>query len=204
MFTSSKKLMSAASNLERAKLQHYVLNKPIGETPPGAQNAIFGLGCFWGAERKFWQQKGVITTAVGYCGGDFPFPAYENICTGSTKHIEVVRVVFDPKQTEYKDLLHVFWANHDPTQLNKQGNDIGSQYRSALFYFNEEQKRLAENTMENFQFQLYKNNYGKIVTDILDANEHPFYFAEDYHQQYLAKNPAGYCGLRGTGCYVPK
>ncbi|GJQ11932.1 hypothetical protein GpartN1_g3723.t1 [Galdieria partita] len=184
--------------------KHYVLGTPLSANfeEMGYQYALFGLGCFWGAERKFWQTKGVYSTAVGYAGGKTKNPTYEDVCTDRTGHAEVVRVVYDPKNTSYEQLLDVFWANHDPTQLNRQGNDIGTQYRSVIFYYNDQQKRLAEETKRHFQEILAKKGYGKIVTEIIPASV--FYFAEDYHQQYLAKNPNGYCGLGGTGCYEPR
>jgi peptide-methionine (S)-S-oxide reductase len=183
--------------------EHYVLKTPLVANfeEMGYKYAMFGLGCFWGAERKFWQTKGVYSTAVGYAGGKTKNPTYEDVCTDRTGHAEVVRVVYDPKKVSYEQLLDVFWANHDPTQLHRQGNDVGTQYRSAIFYYDEEQKKLAEETKRHFQEILAKKGYGNIVTEIVPAPV--FYFAEDYHQQYLAKNPNGYCGLGGTGCYEP-
>jgi len=182
--------------------KHFVNGNPLrGPYPAGMETAIFGLGCFWGAERKFWQAPGVYTTAVGYAAGFTPNPTYEEVCSGRTGHNEVVFVVFDPKKTSYAELLKVFWENHDPTQGMRQGNDIGTQYRSGIYAFTEEQKKQAEASREAFQARLEKAGYGKITTEIVEAPE--FYFAEDYHQQYLAKNPNGYCGLGGTGVSCP-
>jgi peptide-methionine (S)-S-oxide reductase len=169
--------------------------------PDGLQQAIFGMGCFWGAEKKFWQQPGVYSTAVGYAGGPTPNPTYREVCTGQTGHNEVVLVVFDPKVISYDDLLKVFWENHDPTQGMRQGNDVGTQYRSGIYYFNDEQKAAAERSRDAFQTQLTAARYGAITTEIVPAPE--FFYAEDYHQQYLAKNPDGYCGMGGTGVSCP-
>jgi len=166
--------------------------------PDGLEQALFGLGCFWGAERKFWQMgDGIWVTAVGYSAGITPNPAYEEVCTGMTGHNEVVLVVFDPKKTSYEALLKTFWENHDPTQGMRQGNDIGTQYRSGIYVFNEAQREAAEASKAAYAQALAERGYGPVTTEILDAG--PFYFAEDYHQQYLAKNPNGYCGLGGTG-----
>jgi peptide-methionine (S)-S-oxide reductase len=176
--------------------RHYVNGNPLKPPyPEGMEMAMFGLGCFWGAERKFWQQEGVFTTAVGYAGGYTPNPTYQEVCTGMTGHNEVVRVVFDPKVISYETLLKVFWESHNPTQGMRQGNDVGTQYRSGIYVYSEEQRRLAEASRDAYQQALTKAGYGKITTEILEAPE--FYFAEDYHQQYLAKNPGGYCGLGG-------
>ncbi len=171
--------------------------------PEGSEIADFALGCFWGAERKFWQVPGVITTAVGYEGGYTPNPTYEEVCSGGTGHTESVRVVFDPKAVSYRDLLKVFWESHDPTQGMRQGNDRGTQYRSAIFYHSPEQKAAAEDSANAFQEQLTRAGYGQITTEIAQVPE--FYFAESYHQQYLSdnKNPYGYCGLGGTGVSCP-
>ena len=169
--------------------------------PDGLERAMFGLGCFWGAERKFWQLPGVYTTAVGYAAGLTPNPTYHEVCTGMTGHTEAVLVVFDPKQTRYEDLLKVFWESHDPTQGMRQGNDVGTQYRSGIYYDNDAQRSAAEVSRDAFQRELEKAHYGRITTEILPAPE--FYYAEDYHQQYLAKNPGGYCGLGGTGVSCP-
>jgi peptide-methionine (S)-S-oxide reductase len=169
--------------------------------PEGLQRALFGMGCFWGAERKFWQLRGVYSTAVGYAAGQTPNPTYREVCTGMTGHNEVVLVVFDPTIVGYEQLLKTFWENHDPTQGMRQGNDIGTQYRSGIYCFDETQKRAAEMSRDAFQRQLQAAGYGTITTEILAAPE--FYYAEDYHQQYLAKNPDGYCGLGGTGVSCP-
>jgi peptide-methionine (S)-S-oxide reductase len=169
--------------------------------PEGLARALFGMGCFWGAEKKFWQLPGVYTTAVGYAGGYTPNPTYREVCSGMTGHNEVVLVVFDPKKISYDDLLKVFWENHDPTQGMRQGNDTGTQYRSGIYVFDEAQREAAERSREVFQKQLSKRGYGPITTEIVPAPE--FYYAEDYHQQYLSKNPDGYCGLGGTGVTCP-
>jgi len=169
--------------------------------PAGTELALFGMGCFWGAERKFWSVKGVYTTAVGYAGGHTPNPTYREVCSGMTGHNEVVRVIFDPKIVSYETLLKVFWENHNPTQGMRQGNDVGTQYRSGIYYYGEAQRRTAEASREAFQAMLSKAGYGAITTEILPAPE--FYYAEDYHQQYLEKNPGGYCGLGGTGVSCP-
>lgn len=168
---------------------------------PGMSMAMFGMGCFWGAEKKFWQTRGVYCTAVGYAGGYTPNPTYDEVCTGQTGHCEVVRVVFDPTIVRYEELLKVFWENHDPTQGMRQGNDVGTQYRSAIYYYDETQRLAAENSRDRYQQVLRAAGYGPITTEILPAPE--FYFAEEYHQQYLAKNPDGYCGLGGTGIPCP-
>lgn len=181
---------------------HFVNEGPMkAPWPEGAQEAMFGLGCFWGAERKFWQAPGVISTQVGYAAGYTPNPTYEEVCSGRTGHNEVVRVVYDPKVTDYAALLRVFFESHDPTQGMRQGNDQGTQYRSGIYVYSPEQRRLAEATRDAFQSKLKDAGRGAITTEILDAPE--FYFAEDYHQQYLAKNPNGYCGLGGTGVTCP-
>ena len=169
--------------------------------PEGLQLALFGLGCFWGAERKFWQAPGVYSTSVGYAGGPTPNPTYEEVCSGLTGHNEVVRVVFDPRVTSYEALLKVFWENHDPTQGMRQGNDVGTQYRSGIYATATEQRRAAEASRAAYGKALAGAGYGPITTEIVEAP--PFYYAEDYHQQYLAKNPAGYCGLGGTGVSCP-
>ncbi len=169
--------------------------------PAGMETAIFGLGCFWGAERKFWQLPGVYATAVGYAGGPTPNPTYQEVCSGMTGHNEVVLVVFDPGKVSYDALLKTFWESHDPTQGMRQGNDVGTQYRSGIYVTSPEQRRAAEESCRSYQKGLAKAGYGEITTEILDAP--PFYYAEDYHQQYLAKNPNGYCGLGGTGVSSP-
>jgi len=181
---------------------HFVnRNRLTAPFPEGMQRALFGMGCFWGAEKKFWSMPGVYSTAVGYAGGSTPNATYREVCTGMTGHNEVVLVVFDPAATSYEQLLKVFWENHDPTQGMRQGNDVGTQYRSGIYYFDESQKRAAESSRDLFQKQLEGSGYGTITTEILSAPE--FYYAEDYHQQYLAKNPDGYCGLGGTGVSCP-
>src|SRR5467141_1889011 len=169
--------------------------------PAGLEQAVFGMGCFWGAERKFWQAPGVYSTAVGYAGGYTPNATYREVCSGMTGHTEVVLVVFDPKVTSYDAMLKLFWESHDPTQGMRQGNDVGTQYRSAIYVHSPEQAALAEATSETYQGQLEAAGLGAITTEIRAAP--PFYFAEDYHQQYLAKNPYGYCGLGGTGVTCP-
>jgi peptide-methionine (S)-S-oxide reductase len=169
--------------------------------PDGLELALFGLGCFWGAEKGFWQLPGVYSTAVGYAGGYTPNPTYEEVCSGRTGHNEVVRVVFDPKQLSYTQLLKAFWEAHDPTQGMRQGNDVGTQYRSGIYTYNEAQKQTARASLECYQQQLAQAGFPPVTTEILDAPE--FYFAEDYHQQYLAKNPRGYCGHGGTGVACP-
>jgi peptide-methionine (S)-S-oxide reductase len=182
--------------------KHFVNGHALkGPFPAGLEQAIFGLGCFWGAERKFWQAPGVYTTAVGYAGGSTPNPTYQETCSGLTGHTEAVLVVYDPKLISYEQLLKIFWESHDPTQGMRQGNDAGTQYRSAIYALTPEQKRLAEASKAAFQKKLTTSGYGAITTEIADAG--PFYYAEEYHQQYLAKNPGGYCGLGGTGVSCP-
>jgi peptide-methionine (S)-S-oxide reductase len=182
--------------------EHYVNGHSLeGPYPEGVELAQFGLGCFWGAERIFWQAPGVWTTAVGYSGGHTPNPTYEEVCSGRTGHTEAVLVVYDPKVTSYEALLKLFWESHDPSQGMRQGNDVGTQYRSAIYTYTPEQRRAAEASRDRFQKELNAAGYGEITTEIKDAP--PFYFAEDYHQQYLAKNPFGYCGLGGTGISCP-
>ena len=181
---------------------HYVNGRPLAPPfPDGLERAMFGLGCFWGGEKAFWLTSGVYTTAVGYAAGLTPNPTYEEVCTGRTGHNEVVLVVFDPKAISYEALLHVFWESHDPTQGMRQGNDVGTQYRSGIYAFDAEQRRIAEASRFAYQQALAKAGYGTITTEILDAPE--FYYAEDYHQQYLSKNPWGYCGHGGTGLACP-
>ena len=181
---------------------HAVLGTPLAPPyPEGLELALFGMGCFWGAERKFWQLDGVSSTAVGYAGGYTPNPTYEEVCSGRTGHAEVVRVVFDPKRVSYERLLAVFWETHDPTQGMRQGNDVGTQYRSAIYAYSPPQRAAAEASRRAYQTALDARRVGAITTEIADAPE--FYFAEDYHQQYLHKNPGGYCGLGGTGVACP-
>ena len=181
--------------------QHFVNGNPLKPPfPEGMETAIFGLGCFWGAERKFWQLEGVYTTAVGYAAGYTPNPTYKEVCSGMTGHNEVVLVVYDPEKVSYQDLLKVFWESHNPTQGMRQGNDVGTQYRSGIYVNTEEQKQQAKASLDAYNKELAQAGYDKITTEIMDAPE--FYYAEDYHQQYLAKNPNGYCGLGGVGvCY---
>jgi peptide-methionine (S)-S-oxide reductase len=178
--------------------QHFVNGHPlVPPFPEGMELALFGLGCFWGAERKFWQMKGVYSTAVGYAGGHTPNPTYREVCSGHTGHNEIVRVVYDPAVVSYEDLLKAFWEAHDPTQGMRQGNDVGTQYRSGIYACNEAQKKAALASRDVYQKALTQVDHGSITTEIVEAPE--FYYAEDYHQQYLAKNPGGYCGLGGTG-----
>ena len=182
--------------------QHYVNGNPLKPPyPEGMEMALFGIGCFWGAERVFWQQPGVFVTAVGYAGGHTPNPTYQEVCTGMTGHNEVVRVVFDPEKISYETLLKTFWESHNPTQGMRQGNDSGTQYRSGIYVYSPEQRKLAQGTLEAYQQALETSGYGEITTEIVDAPE--FYYAEAYHQQYLAKNPNGYCGLGGTNVSCP-
>jgi peptide-methionine (S)-S-oxide reductase len=169
--------------------------------PAGLREAVFGLGCFWGAERLFWELPGVYSTAVGYAGGFTPNPTYEEVCTGLTGHTEVVRVIYDPEKIDYEDLLKAFWESHDPTQGMRQGNDVGTQYRSAIYVLDAEQRAVAEESKRMYGERLTAAHRGAVTTEVLDAPQ--FYYAEDYHQQYLAKNPDGYCGLRGTGVSCP-
>ncbi len=182
--------------------QHYVHGSPLeGPFPEGTERALFGLGCFWGAERIFWELPGVYSTAVGYAAGPTPNPTYHEVCSGLTGHNEVVLVVFDPAQISYADLLRAFWEGHDPTQGMRQGNDVGTQYRSGIYVYGESQREAAEQSRDRYQEALSRAGYGPITTEIIDAPE--FYYAEDYHQQYLAKNPFGYCGIGGTGVGCP-
>ncbi len=181
---------------------HAVLGTPLGlAVPAGLEVAVFGMGCFWGVERMFWSLPGVYSTMVGYAGGYTPNPTYEEVCTGRTGHNEVVRVVYDPAETSYEDLLKVFWENHDPTQGMRQGNDAGTQYRSGIYTFNDAQRAAAEATRDEFAPRLSAAGFGPITSEILPAPE--FYMAEAYHQQYLHKNPDGYCGIGGTGVVCP-
>ena len=182
--------------------QHFVNGHALAPPyPDGLELALFGLGCFWGAEKCFWQLPGVYVTAVGYAGGYTPNPTYQEVCSGQTGHNEVVRVVFDPKQVSYAQLLKAFWEAHDPTQGMRQGNDVGTQYRSGIYTYDEAQKQAARASLERYQQELAQAGFPPVTTEILDAPE--FYFAEDYHQQYLAKNPRGYCGHGGTGVACP-
>jgi peptide-methionine (S)-S-oxide reductase len=182
--------------------RHFVLGTPlVPPFPEGFEMAMFGMGCFWGAERKFWETPGVYTTAVGYSGGYTPNPTYEEVCSGRTGHTEAVLVVFDPAVITLDGVLRLFWEGHDPTQGQRQGNDVGTQYRSAIYWGNEAQRAAAESSRDMFQSELSRAGYGEITTEIAEAG--PFYYAEPYHQQYLAKNPNGYCGLGGTGVSCP-
>ncbi|HVR30975.1 MAG TPA: peptide-methionine (S)-S-oxide reductase MsrA [Thermoanaerobaculia bacterium] len=182
--------------------RHHVLDAPLAPPyPDGTELALFGMGCFWGAERKFWELPGVHSTAVGYAGGSTPNPTYEETCSGLTGHAEVVRVVYDPKRVSYEDLLRVFWESHDPTQGMRQGNDVGTQYRSAIYTYGADQAAAAAASRDAYQRALAAAGHGAITTEIREAPE--LYFAEDYHQQYLAKNPWGYCGIGGTGVSCP-
>src|SRR5215218_5871439 len=182
--------------------RHHVLGTPLKPPfPEGLETAVVGMGCFWGAERVFWQAEGVYTTAVGYAGGYTPNPSYEEVCSAGTGHAEVVLAVFDPGVTSYEAMLRLFWENHDPTQGMRQGNDVGTQYRSTILWQTEAQRDAAIASRETYQAQLSTSGYGEISTEIEKAG--PFYYAEDYHQQYLAKNPNGYCGLGGTGVSCP-
>ena len=182
--------------------KHFVNGAPLAPPfPAGLELALFGMGCFWGAERMFWKLPGVVSTSVGYAAGITPNPTYEEVCSGRTGHNEVVRVVFDPAKIGYDALLKTFWENHDPTQGMRQGNDVGTQYRSGIYVYSPEQRKLAEASRDAYQRVLTAARYGSITTEIVDAPE--FYYAEDYHQQYLAKNPMGYCGIGGTGVACP-
>jgi peptide-methionine (S)-S-oxide reductase len=202
MPTREDALPGRAAPIPTAK-DHFINHHPLkGPYPEGSQKAMFGLGCFWGAERKFWELgDSVYVTAAGYAGGITPNPTYEEVCSGRTGHNEVVLVVFDPRKISYETLLKTFWENHDPTQGMRQGNDVGTQYRSGIYTFGPEQKKAAEASKAMYEAELRKKGYRAITTEIVDAPE--FYFAEDYHQQYLAKNPFGYCGLGGTGVSCP-
>jgi peptide-methionine (S)-S-oxide reductase len=209
LFSSAKSRMPTAEEalLGRAEempvpASHTVNGHPLKPPfPAGLETAMFGLGCFWGAERLFWQLPGVYTTAVGYAGGPTKNPTYEEVCSGRTGHAEVVLVVFDPKQIGYADLLRVFWESHDPTQGMRQGNDVGTQYRSGIYTYSDAQRRLAEMSKADYEAALKARGLKAITTEIVDAPT--FYYAEPYHQQYLAKNPGGYCGLGGTGVTCP-
>jgi peptide-methionine (S)-S-oxide reductase len=202
MPTAESALKGRETEIPTAKT-HFVNGHALkGPYPEGSEMAVFGMGCFWGAERKFWElDRGIIVTAVGYAAGVTPNPTYEEVCSGMTGHNEVVLVVFDPKQISYETLLKTFWENHDPTQGMRQGNDVGTQYRSGIYVFNAGQRAAAEASKAAYARALKGKGYGPITTEIVDAGK--FYFAEDYHQQYLAKVPHGYCGLGGTGVSCP-
>jgi peptide-methionine (S)-S-oxide reductase len=205
LFRSHKSIMPTADDALKGREtpmavpdRHFVLGTPLEPPfPAGLEQAIFGLGCFWGAERKFWELPGVYTTAAGYAGGYTRHPSYEEVCSGRTGHTEVVLVVFDPAKVSYAQLLRVFWESHDPTQGMRQGNDVGTQYRSAIYTCSDRQRQAAEASKMVYEQSLAKHGYPPITTEIADAPS--FYYAEDYHQQYLAKNPGGYCGIGGTG-----
>jgi peptide-methionine (S)-S-oxide reductase len=201
MPTKTEALPGRVERLTVPELHFVNGHRIVPPFPAGLETATFGMGCFWGAERKFWQTPGVYSTAVGYAGGFTPNPTYREVCSGATGHAEVVLVVFDPKKVTYEELLRVFWENHDPTQGMRQGNDVGTQYRSAIYASSPEEKRAAEASREAYQKLLSEAGYGAITTEIADAPE--LYYAEDYHQQYLAKNPDGYCGIGGTGVSCP-
>jgi peptide-methionine (S)-S-oxide reductase len=199
--SAAEALPGRATSIPTAE-RHFVNGNPLkGTFPEGLQRAVFGMGCFWGAERKFWELDGVYTTAVGYAAGATPNPTYQEVCSGMTGHNEVVLVVYDPRKISYEQLLKTFWENHDPTQGMRQGNDVGTQYRSGIYVFTPEHRRAAEASKSDYEKALATRRMGPITTEILDAPE--FYYAEDYHQQYLAKNPSGYCGLGGTGVACP-
>jgi peptide-methionine (S)-S-oxide reductase len=209
MFGTTKTLMPKAeqalpgrAEAMRVPARHYVNGNALQPPfPEGFELAMFGLGCFWGAERKFWEVPGVYSTMVGYAGGHTPNANYQEVCTGQTGHNEVVRVIYDPNVVRYEDLLKVFWESHDPTQGMRQGNDVGTQYRSGIYVYNEAQREAARASHERYSARLSAAGFGRITTEIVEAPA--FYYAEDYHQQYLAKNPGGYCGLGGTGVTCP-
>jgi peptide-methionine (S)-S-oxide reductase len=198
---SAEEALPGRAEAMKVPVRHFVNDARIVPPFDGMRLAQFGMGCFWGAERKFWQTRGVYSTAVGYAGGYTPNPTYEEACSGRTGHTEAVLVVYDPKETSYEALLRVFWENHDPTQGMRQGNDIGTQYRSAIYTYDDAQRRAAESSRDAYQAELERAGFGKITTEIASAGE--FYYAEEYHQQYLAKNPDGYCGIGGTGVGCP-
>ena len=208
MFRKSRSMVKAVEALPGRDApiptadRHFVLDRPLTlDVPDGHETAMFGMGCFWGVERKFWSVEGVWLTMVGYAAGHTPNPTYEEVCSGRTGHNEVVRVIHDPAYVSYDDLLRVFWEGHDPTQWMRQGNDVGTQYRSGVYWTTDAQRAAAETSKEMFAQRLAAAGYGDVTTEILPAA--PFYFAEDYHQQYLAKNPHGYCGVGGTGVSCP-
>ena len=201
MTTAERALPGREEEMSVAE-RHYVLNAPLRPPfPQGLESALFGMGCFWGAEKKFWQATGVFTTAVGYAAGYTPNATYREVCTGMTGHAEVVLVLFDPAQTSYDQMLQLFWENHDPSQGMRQGNDAGTQYRSGIYCFSEGQMEAVLASRDAYQVELQQAGHGTITTEILAAPD--FYYAEDYHQQYLAENPGGYCGLGGTGVSCP-
>jgi peptide-methionine (S)-S-oxide reductase len=199
--SQNEALPGRAEKMPVPERHHVKGTRLVPPFPDGLERAMFGMGCFWGAEKKFWQVDGVYSTAVGYAAGLTPNPTYREVCTGRTGHNEVVLAVFDPRRTSYESLLKTFWENHDPTEGMRQGNDVGTQYRSGIYYFNDEQKRAAEASRDAYQQVLTAAGHGTITTEILPAPE--LYYAEDYHQQYLSKNPDGYCGMGGTGVSCP-
>lgn len=199
---SASEALSGRAEVMPVAEKHFVNGHPLkGPFPDDYEQAVFGLGCFWGAERKFWQLEGVYTTAVGYTAGTTPNPTYQEVCTGMTGHNEVVLVVWNPQKISFSEILKVFWESHDPTQGMRQGNDIGTQYRSGIYFTSDAQQEEAQKSLNNYQAALKQAGYGAITTEVLPTSD--FYYAEDYHQQYLAKNPAGYCGLGGTGVGCP-
>ncbi|WP_425092677.1 peptide-methionine (S)-S-oxide reductase MsrA [Tropicimonas sp. S265A] len=201
MITPDEALPGRTQAIPTAEM-HFVSGRPLrADVPDGMDEAMFGMGCFWGVERMFWSLDGVWTTMVGYAGGFTQNPTYQEVCSGQTGHNEVVRVIYDPSKVSYEDLLRVFWEGHDPTQGMRQGNDVGTQYRSGIYAYSPAQKAAAEASKAAFAPKLAAAGYGAVTTEIIDAPE--FYFAEDYHQQYLAKNPGGYCGIGGTGVSCP-
>lgn len=200
--TSLCRVKKLEIDLEGLSDKHFVNGNPISAPfPDGLEQAVFGMGCFWGAERRFWETPGVYSTAVGYAGGNTPDATYKEVCSGATGHAEVVLVVFDPNEISYEELLQVFWENHDPTQGDRQGNDVGTQYRSEVFTTSDEQTAAARSSLLAYQKELQQAGYGEITTGISPLDK--FWYAEDYHQQYLAKNPGGYCGIGGTGVSCP-
>jgi peptide-methionine (S)-S-oxide reductase len=202
MISPERALQGRSASLAISETHFVNGNRIVPPFPAGLERALFGLGCFWGAERKFWQVPGVYSTAVGYAAGFTPNPTYEEVCSGMTGHSEVVLVIYDPKRVTYSQLLKVFWESHNPTQGMRQGNDVGTQYRSGIYPFNDEQRKLTEESLHAYQEQLTDAGHGKISTEIKPAGD--FFYAEDYHQQYLAKNPNGYCGIGGCGVsYAP-
>jgi peptide-methionine (S)-S-oxide reductase len=203
VMVSQEKALPGRSASTAVSPKHTVLGNPtVPPFPANMETALFGMGCYWGVERKFWALKGVYSTHVGFAGGFTPNPTYKEVCTGETGHAEVARVIFDPSKITFEDLLQVFWENHNPTQGNRQGNDVGTQYRSAIYTYGPQQQAEAEASRDQFQALLTKAGLGKITTEIVPAKE--FYYAEDSHQQYLQKNPNGYCGLAGTGVSCPR
>ena len=202
MVTAAEALPGRTDQTMPVPAEHFELSTPlVGPWPENAQTLVVGMGCFWGAERKFWQASGVYSTSVGYAGGFTPNPSYEEVCSGLTGHTEVVLVVFDASQVSVNDMLRIFWENHDPTQGFRQGNDIGTQYRSAIYYNSDDQRIAAEATRDAYQSQLTAAGFGEITTEIAPLTE--YFYAEPYHQQYLGKNPNGYCGIGGTGVSCP-